>query len=133
MPGAHEAVEAANKVGRTLLLTAKHAPNARLHVDRLGLPVGEVFGGAWREAKAVVLREQGATTYVGDHVHDMDAAKFAGVVGCRCLDRAEHGGRAPRGGRRHRADDAGGLPGVARPAADLRRRCDRADRPAFGI
>ncbi|WP_246162046.1 HAD family hydrolase [Aeromicrobium ginsengisoli] len=81
LPGAHDAVEAANKVGRTLLLTAKHAPNARMHVDRLGLPVGEVYGGAWREAKGVVLREQGATTYVGDHVHDMDAARFAGVVG----------------------------------------------------
>ena len=81
MPGAYAAVEAANKVGRTLLLTAKHTPNARLHVDRLKLPVGEVFGGAWREAKGVVLREQGATTYVGDHVHDMDAARFAGVVG----------------------------------------------------
>ncbi len=81
MPGAHEAVEAANQAGRTMLLTAKHAPNARLHVDRLGLPVGEVFGGAWREAKGVVLREQGATTYVGDHVHDMDAATFAGIVG----------------------------------------------------
>jgi phosphoglycolate phosphatase len=81
MPGAHEAVEAANKLGRTLLLTAKHAPNARLHVDRLGLRVGDVFGGAWREAKGVVLREQGATTYVGDHVHDMEAARLAGVVG----------------------------------------------------
>jgi phosphoglycolate phosphatase len=81
MPGAHEAVEAANAVGRTLLLTAKHAPNARLHVERLGLPVGEVFGDAWREAKGVVLREQGATTYVGDHVHDMDAARLAEAVG----------------------------------------------------
>ena len=52
-----------------------------LVVSRLGPPVGEVFGGAWREAKGVVLREQGATTYVGDHVHDMDAARLAGVVG----------------------------------------------------
>lgn len=81
LPGAHDAVEAANKVGPTILITAKHAPNARLHVDRLGLAVGEVFGGTWREAKGVVLRDQGATTYVGDHVHDMDAARFAGVVG----------------------------------------------------
>lgn len=80
MPGAYDAVEAANKVGRTILLTAKHAPNARLHVDRLALPVGEVFGGAWREAKGVVLREQAATAYVGDHVHDMEAAGLAGVV-----------------------------------------------------
>lgn len=81
LPGAHEAVEAANRVGRTILLTAKHAPNARLHVERLGLAVGEVFGGAWREAKGAVLREQAATTYVGDHVHDMDAARFAGIPG----------------------------------------------------
>lgn len=81
LPGAQDAIEAANELGRTLLLTAKHAPNARLHVERLGLPVGQVFGGAWREAKGDVLREQGATAYVGDHVHDMDAARFAGVVG----------------------------------------------------
>ena len=81
LPGAREAVEAANRAGRSILLTAKHAPNARLHVERLGLPVGEVFGDAWREAKGVVLREQGATTYVGDHVHDMDAARLAGIPG----------------------------------------------------
>ena len=81
LPGAHEAIEAANLVGRTILLTAKHAPNARMHVERLGLPVGEVFGGAWREAKCVVLRDQGATTYVGDHVHDMDAALLAEIPG----------------------------------------------------
>lgn len=80
-PGAHAAIEAANLRGRTILITAKHGPNARLHVDRLGLPVSEVFGQAWREGKADVLREQRATTYVGDHVHDMEAAKLAGVPG----------------------------------------------------
>ncbi|MCW2801519.1 MAG: haloacid dehalogenase [Aeromicrobium sp.] len=81
LPGAHAAIEAANLRGRTILITAKHGPNARLHVARLGLPIGEVFGQAWREGKADVLREQGATTYVGDHVHDMDAARLAGVPG----------------------------------------------------
>jgi phosphoglycolate phosphatase len=81
MPGAYAAIEAANKVGRTILLTAKHPPNARLHVDRLALPVGDVFGGAWREAKGVVLLDEGAFAYVGDHVHDMDAARLAGVIG----------------------------------------------------
>jgi phosphoglycolate phosphatase len=81
MPGAQAAVEAANSRGRTILITAKHGPNARLHVERLGLPVGEVFGQAWREGKAAVLREQGATAYVGDHVHDMEAAQLAGVPG----------------------------------------------------
>lgn len=81
LPGAHAAVDAANAVGRTILVTAKHGPNALLHVERLGLAVGEVFGQAWREGKADVLREQGATTYVGDHVHDMEAATSAGAHG----------------------------------------------------
>jgi phosphoglycolate phosphatase len=81
LPGAHAAIEAANARGRTILITAKHAPSARLHVDRLGLPVTDVFGRAWREGKATVLREQGATAYVGDHVHDMEAAQLAGVPG----------------------------------------------------
>jgi phosphoglycolate phosphatase len=74
-------LEAANARGRTILITAKHGPSARLHVDRLGLPVTDVFGRAWREGKATVLREQGATTYVGDHVHDMEAAQLAGIPG----------------------------------------------------
>lgn len=81
LPGAHAAIEAANLRGSTILITAKNGPNARLHVDRLGLPIGEVFGQAWREGKADVLREQGATAYVGDHVHDMEAAQLAGVPG----------------------------------------------------
>ncbi|MDX6275883.1 MAG: phosphoglycolate phosphatase [Nocardioidaceae bacterium] len=81
LPGAHAAIEAANRRGRTILITAKNGPNARLHVDRLDLPVSEVFGQAWREGKATVLREQNATTYVGDHVHDMEAAQLAGVPG----------------------------------------------------
>jgi phosphoglycolate phosphatase len=81
LPGAHAAVDAANAAGRTILITAKHGPNARLHVERLGLAVGEVFGQAWREGKADVLRAEGATTYVGDHVHDMEAATSAGAHG----------------------------------------------------
>jgi phosphoglycolate phosphatase len=81
LPGAHAAIEAANVRGRTIVITAKHGPNARLHVERLGLPVTEVFGEAWREGKADVLRDQGATAYVGDHVHDMEAAQLADVPG----------------------------------------------------
>lgn len=81
LPGAHGALEAARRRGRTILITAKHGPNARLHLDRLGLEVDEVFGRAWREGKADVLRAQGATTYVGDHVHDMEAAGLAGAFG----------------------------------------------------
>ncbi|MCW2748899.1 MAG: haloacid dehalogenase [Aeromicrobium sp.] len=81
LPGAHAAVEAANLLGRTIVITAKHGPNAQLHIDRLGLPIGEVFGRAWREGKADVLRAQSAVAYVGDHVHDMEAAQLVGVPG----------------------------------------------------
>jgi phosphoglycolate phosphatase len=81
LPGAHAALEAAHRLGRTILITAKNGPSAQLHVDRLGLAVDQVFGRAWREGKSTVLRDQGATAYVGDHIHDMEAAQLAGVPG----------------------------------------------------
>ncbi|MEJ7634948.1 HAD hydrolase-like protein [Aeromicrobium sp.] len=81
LPGAHDALEAAQKRGRTILITAKNGPSAQLHVDHLGLAIDEVFGRAWREGKAAVLSEQDATTYVGDHVHDMEAARLASATG----------------------------------------------------
>jgi phosphoglycolate phosphatase len=59
LPGAHEALEATGNCGRTILITAKHGANARLHVERLGLAVDDVFGQAWREGKADVLRAGG--------------------------------------------------------------------------
>lgn len=81
LPGAHAAVDAARSRGRAILITAKHAPSATLHLERLGIEVDEVFGRAWREGKADVLRAQGASVYVGDHVHDMDAARSSGAFG----------------------------------------------------
>lgn len=85
LPGAREGLEAANRAGGSIVITAKHTPNARRQVDHLGLPAGAVFGDAWREQKAVVLTEQGSRLYVGDHVHDMDAARIAGVPGVGVL------------------------------------------------
>lgn len=81
LPGAHAAVHSANTQGRSLVISAKHAPNVLMHVNHLGLDVGDVFGGAWREQKADVLIANGAAMYVGDHEHDMVAARIAGVVG----------------------------------------------------
>ncbi len=85
LPGAADALAAANALGGSLVVTAKHAPNARKQVDHLGLPAGSVHGDAWREQKAEVLLAQGADLYVGDHVHDMDAARLAGVPGVGVL------------------------------------------------
>jgi phosphoglycolate phosphatase len=81
LPGAHEALEAARSQGRTIVITAKHGPNAVLHLERLGLGVDEVYGQTWREGKADVLRAEGAGIYVGDHVHDMEAARSSGAFG----------------------------------------------------
>lgn len=80
MPGALEALLAAGEVGRAIVVTAKHAPNALLHLDHLRLPHDAVVGDAWRDQKAAALVREAADTYVGDHVHDMDAARIAGVV-----------------------------------------------------
>ena len=81
MPGAAEALAAAREVGRAIVITAKNGPNAVQHLDHLGLPYDAVIGDAWREQKAEVLMHEDADTYVGDHVHDMDAARIADVTG----------------------------------------------------
>ncbi len=81
LPGARTALEAARQRGRAIIITAKHGPNAQLHVDHLDLPSDAVFGRVWRDGKAAVLTDQDAYAYVGDHVHDMEAARTAGVIG----------------------------------------------------
>src|SRR4029450_10768644 len=37
LPGAHAALEAARRVGRTILITAKNGPSAQLPLDHIGL------------------------------------------------------------------------------------------------
>lgn len=110
LPGALEAVEAARSHGRTILITAKNTPSAQLHVDRLGLAIDEVFGRAWREGKADILRGERADVYVGDHVHDMEAAVTSHTVGvgvttgpCTFSELLEAGATAV-------LDDLGGFP-----------------------
>ncbi|MCM1973268.1 HAD family hydrolase [Streptomyces sp. NPDC002812] len=81
MPGAREAVEAVRALGgRAIVVTAKHEPNARLHLDHLGIEPDAVIGSLWAEAKAVALREYAAQVYVGDHVGDVRGARTAGAV-----------------------------------------------------
>ncbi|MGW1771678.1 HAD family hydrolase [Streptomyces sp. NPDC002104] len=81
MPGAREAVEAVRALGgRAIVVTAKHEPNARLHLDHLGIKPDAVIGSLWAEAKAIALREYAAQVYVGDHVGDVRGARTAGAV-----------------------------------------------------
>lgn len=81
LPGAHEALAAVHdRGGRVVLVTGKYAPNARRHVDHLGLAVDVLHGEVWGVGKAAALRAEGAAAYVGDHVHDVEGARAAGVL-----------------------------------------------------
>lgn len=81
MPGAREAVAAVQaQGGRAIVVTAKHEPNAKLHLAHLGIEADAVIGWLWAEAKADALREHGATVYVGDHVGDVRGAHTAGAL-----------------------------------------------------
>ncbi|MFG2307514.1 HAD family hydrolase [Streptomyces sp. NPDC048566] len=80
LPGAREAVEAVRAAGgRSVVVTAKWEPNARLHLDHLGIAADDLVGDLWAERKAVALREHGASVYVGDHTGDVRGARAAGA------------------------------------------------------
>ncbi|MEU8824263.1 HAD family hydrolase [Streptomyces sp. NPDC048636] len=81
MPGAREAIEAVRRAGgRSVVVTAKHEPNAKLHLSHLGIAPDAVVGWLWAEAKAEALREYGATVYVGDHIGDVRGARLADAL-----------------------------------------------------
>ena len=81
LPGAREAIEAVHRAGgRVLVVTAKHEPNARLHLRHLGLAADALAGSLWAEGKAAALRAHGARVYVGDHLGDVRGAAAAGAL-----------------------------------------------------
>ncbi|MFF9900616.1 HAD family hydrolase [Streptomyces longispororuber] len=81
LAGAREAVAAVRAAGgRAIVVTAKYEPNARLHVDHLGIPADAVVGDLWAERKAQALRAHGASVYVGDHTGDVRGARTAGAL-----------------------------------------------------
>ncbi|MDX2530117.1 haloacid dehalogenase-like hydrolase [Streptomyces europaeiscabiei] len=78
MPGAPEAIAAVRAAGgRAIVVTAKYEPNAKLHLEHLGMEPDELVGDLWAEAKAAALREHGASVYVGDHTGDVRGARTA--------------------------------------------------------
>ncbi|MFE7704448.1 HAD family hydrolase [Streptomyces sp. NPDC057486] len=81
LPGARESVAAIReRGGRAIVVTAKHRPNAELHLAHLGIEPDAVIGGLWAEAKGEALREHGAHVYVGDHIGDVRGARTAGAL-----------------------------------------------------
>lgn len=86
LPGAHDALAAVRRRGgRVVVVTGKFPENAQLHVDHLGLDVDLLEGWVWGVGKAAVLRREGASIYVGDHVHDVEGALAAGVTSVSVL------------------------------------------------
>jgi phosphoglycolate phosphatase len=81
MAGAREAMAAVRAAGgRTMVVTAKYEPNAKLHLSHLGIEPDVVVGDLWAERKAEALREYAAGVYVGDHVGDVRGARTAGAL-----------------------------------------------------
>jgi uncharacterized protein len=86
LAGAHEALAAVRRHGgETVVVTGKFTPNARLHVDALAFDIDHLVGEVWGVGKAGVLREHGASVYVGDHVHDVEGALAAGATSVSVL------------------------------------------------
>ncbi|WP_055585304.1 HAD family hydrolase [Streptacidiphilus griseoplanus] len=81
LPGAREAVEAVRaRGGRAVVVTGKHGPNARLHLDHVAIEVDALAGSVWAQQKGVVLRAEGASVYVGDHLGDITGARAADAL-----------------------------------------------------
>lgn len=80
LPGAVAAIEAVRRHGgRVVVVTGKHTPNARAHLEHFGLDVDVLVGGRWGEGKTEAMRELGVTVYVGDHVADVISGRGAGA------------------------------------------------------
>ncbi|MFF3225924.1 HAD family hydrolase [Nocardia suismassiliense] len=81
MPGADAALDAIEaRGGRVLVVTGKHEPLARLHIDELGWRIDHLAGDLWSAGKASVLEQERASIFVGDHIGDMRGAQAAGVL-----------------------------------------------------
>lgn len=86
LPGAGEAIAAVRRHGgRVVVVTGKFRPNAQLHIDHLGIDLDHLEGEVWGVGKADVLLQEGATMYVGDHVHDVEGALAAGILSVSVL------------------------------------------------
>lgn len=81
LPGAHAALDSVREQGgRSVVVTGKFGPNARLNLDALDLRVDALHGMVFGSLKGAKLREEGARIYVGDHLGDIEGARAAAAV-----------------------------------------------------
>ena len=86
LPGAADALHAVRDAGgRVVVVTGKFTPNALLHLEHLDVAHDELAGEVWGAGKGDVLRREGCTIYVGDHVHDVEGARAAGALSVSVL------------------------------------------------
>ncbi len=86
LPGAREALAAVRDAGaRVVVVTGKFTPNAQRHLDHLDLGHDALAGEVWGVGKGEVLRHEGCSVYVGDHVHDVEGALAAGALSVSVL------------------------------------------------
>jgi phosphoglycolate phosphatase-like HAD superfamily hydrolase len=86
LDGAVAAIAAVRRHGgRVVVVTGKYEPNARRHVDHLELVVDHVAGTVVGVGKADALAALSASILVGDHVHDVEGARAAGVLSVSVL------------------------------------------------
>ena len=117
LPGAHEALAAVRAHrGRIVVVTGKYPDNARRHQDHLGLDVDVLEGWVWGVGKAEVLRREGVSVYVGDHVHDVEGALAAGVLSVSVLTGGCTREELLAAGTHVVLDSLDRVPGVARRA-----------------
>lgn len=93
LPGAVEAVRSVRESGgRAVVVTAKSAALAAISLGAAGIEVDAIHGWLWSEGKGAALREEGASVYVGDHPHDVLAARCSDAISVG----VETGGTTPR-------------------------------------
>ena len=81
MPGALEAFEAVRAAGgKVIVVTAKSTPLAKLCLETVGLFPDAIEGWLFSAGKGEALLEHGASIYVGDHIGDIEGAKFASAL-----------------------------------------------------
>lgn len=81
LPGAIAALEAVTqRGGQSVVVSGKHAPNVKAHLDALNITVTAIAGGLWSTGKADALRAHHAEMYVGDHVGDVAGARAADAL-----------------------------------------------------
>lgn len=81
LPGARDAVDAIHeRGGRVVVVSAKKKDFVDRVLDVVDLSVEVTYGYLFAEHKGEVLRDEGASVYVGDHEGDIRAARSADAL-----------------------------------------------------